>query len=199
MLLDTSAADVRYGSEAAVAAELATRLVRSNADGRVIAALVALVWLVVAWGYFIDLYATINLAAPYFALGFAVQAVLMVVVGVILGHITFHDVKSLTEKAGIGVFLFALIFQPFIGPLFGREWSGVELFGSAPDPTVVGTLGVLLAADRIRWEFFAIPVLWCAITGATLWIMKSPEAFLMPLAGLLALILAADKSLKSRR
>ena len=69
----------------------------------------------------------------------------------------------------------------------------------APDPTVVGTLGVLLAADRIRWELFIIPVLWCAATGTTLWIMKSPEAFLMPLVGLLALILAADKSLKGHQ
>ena len=55
---------------------------------------------------------------------------------------------------------------------------------------------VLLAADRIRWELFVIPILWCAITGATLWIMKSPEALLMPLVGVLALILAANKSLQ---
>ena len=167
--------------------------------GRVIAALLALVWLIVAWGYFIDRYATINLAAPYFAWGFVVQAVLMVVVGVILGRIAFDGIKTPTAKAGIAVLFFALVFQPLIGPLVGREWSGMELFGSAPDPTVVGTLGVLLAADRIRWELFVLPVLWCAITGATLWIMKSPEAFLMPLVGLLALILAADKNLKTSR
>ncbi|MEM9591450.1 MAG: DUF6064 family protein, partial [Pseudomonadota bacterium] len=77
----------------------------------------------------------------------------------------------------------------------GRAWSGVELFGLAPDPTVVGTLGVLLAADRIRWELLVIPVLWCAISGATLWIMESPEALLMPLAGLLILLLGVSKSL----
>ncbi len=179
---------------------IATLMVRgARWRGRVIAALLALVWLIIAWGYFIDRYATINLAAPYFAWGFVIQAVLLVVVGIILARITFDGVKTPTATAGIALFLFALVIQPLIGPLAGREWSGMELFGSAPDPTVVGTLGVLLAADRIRWEFFVIPVLWCAITGATLWIMKSPEAFLMPLAGLLALILAADKSLKSRR
>jgi hypothetical protein len=75
----------------------------------------------------------------------------------------------------------------------------MELLGLAPDPTVVGTLGVLLAADRVRWELFVIPVSWCAITGATLWVMKSPEALLMPLIGLSALVLSAYKSLTLRR
>ena len=176
---------------------IATLMVRGPRwRGRVISSLLALMWFFVAWGYFIDCYATINLAAPYFALGFVVQAMLLAVVGSIRGHITFDAVKTPTEKVGIALFLFALVFQPLIGPLVGREWSGVELFGVAPDPTVVGTLGVFLAADRIRWELFIIPVVWCAVTGATLWIMKSPEAFLMPFVGLLALILAAHKSLK---
>jgi len=37
--------------------------------------------------------------------------------------------------------------------------------------------------------------LWCAVTGATLWTMESPEALLMPMAGLSTLILAAYRSL----
>jgi multisubunit Na+/H+ antiporter MnhF subunit len=184
----------------AAGVSIATLMVRGPRwRGRVVATLLALAWFFVAWGYFIDRYATINLAAPYFALGFVVQAVLLVVVGLSLGRIAFDDIKTPTAKAGIALFFFALVFQPLIGPLIGREWSGMELFGLAPDPTVVGTLGVLLAADRIRWELFVIPVLWCAITGATLWIMKSQEAFLMPLIGLLSLILAARHSLKTRR
>lgn len=167
--------------------------------GRLIVSVLALVWSFVAWGYFIERYATINLAAPYYALGFLVQAALLAVAGLIGGRITFDGAKTPTGKAGIGVFLFALVLQPLTGPLLGKAWSGVELFGLAPDPTVVGTLGVLLAADRIRWELFIVPVLWCAITGATLWIMKSPEALLMPLIGLLALLLGAHKSLTPRR
>ncbi len=181
----------------AVGVAIATLMVRGPRwRGRFIASLLALVWFFVAWGYFIDRYATINLAAPYFALGFIAQALLFAVVGLLRGLIAFDGVETPTERAGVALFFFALILQPVIGPLVGREWSGVALFGLAPDPTAVGTLGVLLAANRIRWELFVIPVLWCAITGANLWIMKSPEAFLMPLVGLLALIFAAHKSLK---
>jgi hypothetical protein len=166
--------------------------------GRAIAALLATIWLVVAWIYFFERYATINLAAPYFAWGFVAQAFLIAVSGVLMGRLTFIDTKALTGNAGMALLIFALLLQPLIGPLIGREWYGVELFGLAPDPTVFGTLGVLLAADRIRWELVIIPVLWCAITGAILWVMKSPEALLMPLVGLSVFILAAYKSLRLR-
>ena len=167
--------------------------------GRLISFALALFWLLIAWGYFIDRYASINLAAPYFGFGFSVQAVLLALAGLIRGYFTFDGAKTAVRKAGIALLLFALFFQPLIGPLVGREWSGVELFGLAPDPTVVGTLGVLLAADRIRWELFIIPVLWCVITGATLWVMQSPEALLMPIVGVLALILPALRSSTLRR
>jgi len=163
--------------------------------GRAVAALLAAAWLAVAWAYFLERYASINLAAPYLAWGFAAQAVLIIMSGVLLGRLAFNDPRSLAAKAGIGLFLFALLVQPLIGPLIGREWSGVELFGLAPDPTVLATLGVLVAADRVRWELFVLPVLWCAVTGATLWTMGSPEALLMPSAGLFTLILVVYRSL----
>ncbi len=164
--------------------------------GRAVALLLATAWLAVAWAYLIERYASINLAAPYFALGFAAQAGRITISGVFLARLSFNGPKPLGAKAGIALVLFALLVQPLIGPLMGRDWSGVELFGLAPDPTVLTTLGVLLAADRICWEFFVLPVLWCVITGATLWTMGSPEALLMPAAGLLTLILGCYRSVK---
>ena len=163
--------------------------------GHAIAALLAAAWLVVAWAYFLERYTSINLAAPYFAWGFFAQAVLTAVSGVLMGRLAFNDPRSLTAKAGVALFLLALLLQPLIGPLVGRAWFSVELFGLAPDPTVLATLGVLVASDRVRWELLVIPVLWCAITGATLWTMGSPEALLMPSAGLSTLIIAAYRSL----
>jgi hypothetical protein len=53
--------------------------------------------------------------------------------------------------------------------------------------TVVATLGLLVGADRARWDLLVIPLLWYAISGATLWTMGSPDALLMPAAALVAL------------
>jgi hypothetical protein len=166
--------------------------------GRAVAALLAVAWLSVAWGYFAARYATINLAATYFASVFAVEAALLLLIGALAGKLSFARANTWVERIGLGLFLFALLIQPLIGPLLGRGWSAVEIFGIVPDPTVLATLGVLLAADRVRWELLAIPILWCAVTGATLWTMASPDALLMPAAALLALVLAGYRSLRER-
>jgi hypothetical protein len=60
---------------------------------------------------------------------------------------------------------------------------------------VIATLGVLVAAGRPLWHLLALPVLWCAIGGATLWTMQSPDAPVMPVAAAIALAFAAWKSL----
>jgi hypothetical protein len=58
----------------------------------------------------------------------------------------------------------------------------------APDPTVLATLGLLLLGEgRPRWELLAVPVLWCLVSGATLWAMNSAEAWVPPAAALLVL------------
>jgi hypothetical protein len=68
----------------------------------------------------------------------------------------------------------------------------VEILGIAPDPTVVATLGLVLRATvGPRWALLPIPVAWCAVSGATAWAMGSPDAWVMPTAGVLALVSAS--------
>src|SRR5918995_6358825 len=51
---------------------------RAAWQGRIIMAVLALLWLWVAWAYFLERYETINWAASYFATGFAAEAALLV-------------------------------------------------------------------------------------------------------------------------
>ena len=89
-------------------------------------------------------YATINIAAPYYALAFVAQAVLLLLIGGAAGKLTFAQRHGWVRRAGLALFLFELAVQPLIGPTLGRSWGAVELFGIAPDPTVLATLGVRL-------------------------------------------------------
>ncbi len=162
--------------------------------GRAIAAVLAACWLWVAWAYFLKRYQTINWAAEYFAAGFAVEALLLVWIGIVRDRLRFRPRRDLIRLAGLCIFLFALFVHPLIGPLAGRAWLQVELFGVAPDPTVVATLGVLLAAQRTHWELMVIPLLWCAIGGATLWTMESLDAVVMLVAAALAIVLGVCKT-----
>jgi hypothetical protein len=168
-------------------------------EARAVAVILATCWLFVAWAYLLARYETINWAASYFAAGFALEALLLVWTGLMRGRLSLRRGQNLSGAGGFCLFIFALIALPLIGPLFGRPWLQVEVFGVAPDPTVVATLGVLVAADRTRWELLVVPLLWCAISGATLWTMQSPNAWVMPAAALLALLLAGWKTIAQRQ
>ena len=181
-------------SGAGVAILLALRRDGARA-GRVIAAVLAGCWLWVAWAFHFQRYATINWAATYFAAAFAIEALALAWTGVVRGRLAFGAVDRAVRRAGIGVLILGLVVQPLIGPLAGRHWAQAELFGLAPDPTAVATLGVLLlASDRVRWALLAVPLLWCAVTGATLWAMGAPDAAVAPLAALLVFAAAIRRT-----
>jgi hypothetical protein len=167
-------------------------------QGRIIAAILAACWLWVAWAYLVRRYDTINWAASYFAIGFAVEVALLTWTGLVRNRLRLRPAVDLPGMTGLGIFLLALLAWPLIGLLVGRPWVQAEIFGIAPDPTVVATLGVLLAADRTRWELLAFPLLWCAISGATLWTMQSADALLMPTVALLTVVLAGWKAVSTK-
>jgi hypothetical protein len=162
---------------------------------RAAAGILAACWLFVASAYLIGHYDTINWAARYFAAGFVIQAVLLVWTGVVRNRLSLQPRADSASRAGLGLFLLALIVEPLIAPLLGRPWTQAEVFGIAPDPTIVATLGVLTSAERPHWHLLVVPLLWCALSGATLWTMQSPEALVVPAAAVVGLIAAACKTL----
>ena len=166
-------------------------------SGRAVAAILITCWLFVAWTYLLERYDSINFTARYYAVGFVLQAALLAWTGAIRDRLRF-DLRDAAARVGLAVIVYALAIHPLM-PLFtGRPWTQTEIFGLAPDPTAIATLGVLLAADRPRWHLLALPLLWCAISGLTLWTMESPEAPVVPLLAALSAALAAWKALAHR-
>jgi hypothetical protein len=166
-------------------------------SGGAIATILAALWLFVAWAYLLERYDTINWAARYVAIAFALQAALLVWTGAIRDRLAFST-RDVTSRIGLALFFYALAIHPLIAPLTGRPITQAEIFGLAPDPTAIATLGILLAADRPPLHLYAIPLLWCLVTGLTLWTMESPEAPLPPLLALLGVALAIPKALAAR-
>ena len=146
---------------------------RPACSGRAVAALLAACWLWVAWAFHWQRFATINWAASYFAIGFVLQALLLVWVGVARNRLLFDSTPSARARIGVAIFWFALIFQPLLGLMFGRQWLQLELFGVAPDPTALATIGLLLASHRVPWLALPLPVLWCLIGGITSFLISA--------------------------
>ena len=57
---------------------------------------------------------------------------------------------------------------------------------------------LFLAAGEARWHLLLIPLLWCAISGLTLWTMEQPEAPVAPILAAAMAVLAAGKTLAHR-
>lgn len=161
---------------AGVALVLCSRRARA---GRTAAVVSGVCWLWVAWAFHAQRYATINSAAPYFAAGFAVQGVLLIFAGRL--H-TSHD------RFGPGLLLVALFGYPLLALMSDRPWQQAETFGIAPDPTVAVTLALLALSPRAHWALWPVPLLWSAISGATLWAMGVSHAWVLPLIAMLALM-----------
>ena len=170
-------------------------LILRGQGGRIVAAILAALWLLVAWAYFIERYDPINFAARYYAAAFALQAALLIWTGVIRDGLRFPPRQRWLAIALLG---YALALHPAIAPLSGRLWTQAELFGLAPDPTAIATLGVMAAATRTSGHLMAVPVLWCVVSSLTLWAMESPEAPIPALVGAIAVGLAAWRSRNSR-
>jgi hypothetical protein len=170
--------------------------------GRQALILLSACWLWVAWGYFLQRYATINWAAVYGAAGFAIQALLLLLLAAVADREPPASARrDVLAWIGLAILLFAVAIQPLLGPALGRPWSQTQIFGLAPDPTAAATLGALLLAGQgwRRWLLLPIPVAWCLVSGATQWAMASPDAGVMPLAAAVTLVAPLIRRLSGRK
>lgn len=173
---------------------LATIALRRPDLHRLACILLAAAWLWTGWTYLLIHYASINWVAPWLAGAFVLQAALLLLSAFTGGRAAHRD--TVARPTGLGLLLFALAIQPLLDIVHGRGWTGVQLFGTTPDPTVMATLGLLLALGRARWLLLAIPLGWCAVSAATLWTMASPDVWVMPLGALITLLAAGHATLR---
>jgi hypothetical protein len=161
----------------------------SPRQGRILSGLVALLWGMVGWGFLWRRYASINWAATYFALAFALELLLFVWIGGFRGRLRFSVSRDPPGVLGTVLFVVSLLIYPLFASLFGRPWQQADVFGIEPDPTVVGTLGLLLLGrGHSRWLLLPVPILWSLFSGTMLLAMGSPEAWAPLLAVLLVLV-----------
>jgi hypothetical protein len=158
----------------------------------------ASLWIFVAIEFLIRRYGTINWAARYFGWAFLVESALLLWAGFAGSKRAIKAPSRLLRYTGVFLLGFSVVIYPVIAGVAGRPWRQAEVFGLAPDPTVVGTLGLALLSCR-RWWCLAIPLLWCLLTGATLLAMGSPDAWVAPVAGITTVAILLTESIRRRQ
>ncbi len=169
---------------------------------RVAAAILALAW---AWNgavYHLTFFATINFWADIFGAFFVLQALLLLGTGVVRGKLSFRTGGGTFSWIGVALAIFAMAIYPLIGWLIGHGWPRAPIFGVAPSPMTIFTMGLLLLiAGRTPLHLAVIPVLWSLVGGTAAWFLDVTEDLALPVAGLggLALILWKNRTLGARQ
>lgn len=147
---------------------------RRERRDQTIAALLAAAWLFTGWAFHYERYAQINWAAPWFAVAFAVEALLLVALGIVAGRLRFQPIAGRVAMIAAGLVGLIVVGYPLLAPFAGRPWTTAETFGVMPDPTALASVAALaLLRGRVRWLLLVIPLLWCAIAAATWWTMAT--------------------------
>ncbi|ABC33094.1 Permease of the major facilitator superfamily [Hahella chejuensis KCTC 2396] len=152
-------------------------------SGKAVGVTLAALWLFVAWAFLWRRYAVINWAVEYVAYGFAAQAVLLCWLGVIKDRLRFAPLASRRFWLGASLFLYALLGHPLTTLFFDRPLAAAEVFGMAPDPLAIGSMGIVTAMSGgvARWLLPA-PGCWCVASWLTLDTMAEPCAWIPMLA-----------------
>jgi hypothetical protein len=146
--------------------------IRSALAFRWIALALSAAWLWVGWAFLWERYATINWAAKYVALAFVMQALLLA--GMALRPGQPVPQPGVAARGLGGLFAAAGLVYPLLGLALGRPWVQAEVFGMAPEPTALFTLGLLLLCGQPssvtgRALVFYIPLLCLLLGAATGW------------------------------
>lgn len=152
-----------------IAAVLA--LVRpGRAAGQLISAILAILWLWTGLFYHMVYFARINPAAYAFGALFVAQAVLFILAGVSGSRLAFRFAPKPAKLLGAALIAYALVIYELLGLVAGHGLMQGPLFGVAPCPTVIFTLGVLVLAEPpVPWWLLPIPLAWAVIgTSAAL-------------------------------
>jgi hypothetical protein len=166
-------------------------------SNRVAALILAAAWMFVAWAFLWNSYATINWAARWAAPLFVFEALLLAWIGGLRGALEWRGPGN---ALGLALFLYALAVHPLIAVFAGRPLAAAEVFGVAPDPTVIATLGlVAMAKGRGVSLLLVVPLAWCAASWLTLRTMGAWEAWIPFAAVPVALAARGWQRIQERR
>ena len=167
----------------------------SLSGSRVVGAILAIFWLGNGIAYHWQHFTPINFAAPVFAALFLVQALILWWRFTVQGDLTFEFRRDIASAAGVTFMIFAMVIYPLLGMASGHSWPQAAMFGVAPSPMVVFTLGtLLLATPKVPIIPIVVPLLWALIGGCAAWFLDIPEDVSLPLAGLAAVLLLVRKN-----
>lgn len=143
---------------------------------RAISAVLAVFWLTMAIAYHCTFFAPVNPAAYLFGGIFLLQAGLFVVEGVARNRIHYGGASTVRTWFAALLIAYGIAIYPLIGLLITHPYPNTPLFGVAPCPTTLFTLGLLILARYPKPLVIAlVPLAWSVIGGSAAVLLGVPE------------------------
>lgn len=165
--------------------------IRSNkTSSRIISATLGLFWVWMGIIYHIMHFSSINPIARLFGVLFVLQGIILVAVGCISDRLKFQFTIKPIPIIGALFIAYSMIVYPLIGTLVGHSYPRAPMFGVAPCPTTIFTLGLLLIASiRIPIYIVIIPLLWSVIATTAAVKLHVPQDFGLGVSAIIGIIL----------
>ena len=166
---------------------VALLFLKTREGDRVIAGILAVMWLWTSFGYHGLAFSEINKAAYLFAALFIVQGCYLLYVGVYRSQIRFGLRQDLATGVGAAFMAYAAVVYPLIGVATGHHYPEMPMFGVTPCPVTIFTFGLILFTMRPvpRW-LFVIPFVWSQIGGSAAILLHVPQYWLLLVNGCIA-------------
>lgn len=170
-------------------AALALGLGRHRAGHRLAAVLLGAAWLWIGWGFHWRHFAGLNFAAPLYAVLFVVQGLVLLTCATRSG-LPLRWREDWPARFGLLLAAAAWIGYPLLDLVEGSGLAAARLPGTAPAPTALFTLAMLLlSARRNPWLLVPLPLLACLVAVYSGWVLgMAADSWLAP-AGLLVPLL----------
>ncbi len=151
---------------------------------RIISAVLALLWALMGIGYHWLYFSTVNPAAWIFGGLFMLAASVFLIEGTIRDSIRFRPRTGISGWVATVLIVYGIAVYPATSLLVTHPYPQTPLFGVAPCPTTIFTLGMLLLAKHPTPFFLAaLPIIWSLIGASAAILLDVPQD--------LALIVAA--------
>lgn len=133
---------------------------KTSYSNLVINIILSFLWLWMGIVYQLIFFSTLNNGAYLFGFFYIIQSILILYFGAFRSKLTYHFTSNIYSVTGAILIMYALIFYPILGYLFGHRYPLAATFG-LPCPTTIFTLGLFLLTDtKVPKYFLIIPVLW---------------------------------------
>jgi hypothetical protein len=131
---------------------------------RIVFSVLGVLWLFTGLVYHLVYFADINSAARLFGVLFIVQGGAFLVLAYIRPEALREFRMDILGMSAAAMILYAMVVYPILGYFAGHVYPEAPVFGVAPCPLAIFTLGVLLLVERdvSRW-LVLIPLVWSFI------------------------------------